>query len=143
MSVGAGGMTAGQYRDPKLALALIGLFTRPYWLQNGALGPRLEPGLYMFPGAIIGERSGKGWRAMVLDSGIDADSASSSARKGALKDANTLDMSNLSWLIFRGSCVSNWSALRSIVAEIFDSGSRRLDQCVTSSAQVIIVLPEM
>jgi hypothetical protein len=117
-------MTAGQYRDPKLALAPIGLFTRPYGLQNDALDPRLEPVLNMSPGAIIEERSGKGWKAMVLDNGIDADSASSSGRNGALKDANTLDISNLSSLIFRGGCVPDWSALRSIVVMAFDSGSR-------------------
>jgi hypothetical protein len=105
VSVGMGGMTAGQYNDPKLALALIGLFTRPYGLQNDALDPRLEKP----PEAINEERSGKGWRAMTLDIGIDADSASSSARNGALKDANTLDMSNVSScapLILRGCCVS-------------------------------------
>jgi hypothetical protein len=105
VSVGMGGMTAGQYNDPKLALALIGLFTRPYGLQNDALDPRLEKP----PEAIIEERSGKGWRAMALDIGIDADSASSSARNGALKDANTLDMSNVSHcapLILRGCCAS-------------------------------------
>jgi hypothetical protein len=46
----------------------------------------------------------------VFDKVIDADSASSSGRKGALKDANTLDMSNVSLcarLILRGSCVSD------------------------------------
>jgi len=119
-------MTAGQYRDPKLALASMGLFTRPYGLQNDALDPRLEPGLNMSPGAIIDDRSGKGWKAMVLDNGIDADSASSSGRNGALNDANTLDISNLSLLNFRGGCVPDWSVLRSIVASIrtFDSGSR-------------------
>jgi hypothetical protein len=99
-----GGMTTGQYRVPKLALALIELFTRPYGLQNDAVDPRFgKP-----PEAIIEERSGKGWRAMVLGSGIDADSASSSGRNGALKDANTLDMSNVSHcapLILRGCCV--------------------------------------
>jgi hypothetical protein len=44
----------------------------------------------------------------VLGNGIDADSASSSGRNGALKDANTLDMSNVSHcapLILRGCCV--------------------------------------
>jgi hypothetical protein len=104
VSVGMGGMTTGQYKDPKLALELIELFTRPYRLQNDASDPRLgKP-----PGAIIEERSGRGWRAMVLGSGIDADSASSSGRNGALKDANTLDMSNVSHcapLILRGCCV--------------------------------------
>jgi len=51
-------MTAGQYRDPKLALAPIELFTRPYGLQNGALDPMFEPGSKKFSGAII-EESGK------------------------------------------------------------------------------------
>lgn len=100
------GMTAGQYTDPKLALALIELFTRPYGLQNDALDPRLgNP-----PEAITEERSGKGWKAMVLDNGIDADSASSSGRNGALKDANTLDMSKVSHcapLILRCCCASD------------------------------------
>lgn len=117
-------MTAGQYGDPKLALAPIGLFIRPYGLQNDASDPRLEPELNMPPGTIIEERYGMGWKAMVLDNGIDADSASSSGRNGALKDANTLDISNLSLLNFRGGCVPDWSALRSIVARTFDSGSR-------------------
>jgi len=58
VSVGRDGMTAGQYRDPKLALAPIELFTRPYGLQNGALDPMFEPGSKKFSGAII-EESGK------------------------------------------------------------------------------------
>ena len=106
VSVGRDGMTAGQYKDPKLALALMELFRRPYELQNCVLDPRLDKS----PGAIIEERSGKDWRAMVLDNGIDADSASSSGRNGALKDANTLDMSNVSHcapLSLRGCCVSD------------------------------------
>ena len=58
VSLGSDGMTAGQYKDPKLALALMELFTRPYGLQNCVLDPRLEKS----PGVIIEERSGKGWR---------------------------------------------------------------------------------
>ena len=42
VSVGRDGMTAGQYKDPKLALALMELFRRPYELQNCVLDPRLE-----------------------------------------------------------------------------------------------------
>jgi hypothetical protein len=128
VSVEAGGMTEGQHKDPKLALAPTGLCPRSYGLQNGALDPRFGHGLNKPPGTIIEDRIGNGWRAMVLDKGIDADSASSSGRKGVLKDANTLGMSNVlhcAWLILRECCVLDWSAMRSpIFARNFDTGSR-------------------
>lgn len=94
--MGVGGMTAGQYRDPKLALLGMGLFARPHGLQNDASDPRDKQELNRSPGAMIEDWMGNGWKAMVLDKGKDVDPVSSSGRKGALKDSNTLDMSNVS-----------------------------------------------
>ena len=100
-------MTTGQYRDPKLAPAPMESSTKSYMLQNCVLNPSFEVLSNISPGAIIGGgKSVNGWRDMVSDRGMDADSASSSGRKGALKDANTFDMSNVSYgalLDLRGS----------------------------------------
>jgi hypothetical protein len=60
MSVWTGGMTAGQYKDPKLALAPTGLCARSYGLQYGGLDPIFEHVLNRSPGAIIEHRGCNG-----------------------------------------------------------------------------------
>jgi len=100
-------MTTGQYSDPKLAPALMEFCTRSYVLQNCALTSSFWLLSNIDPGIMIGGgKSDNGWIDVVLGKDMDADSASSSGRKGALKYANTLDMSNVSYcalLDLRGS----------------------------------------